>query len=94
MGFRYIVLATTAMAVASPAAAQFDRRYPTAEDYGHQIYLEEYQLPMLSAGPIEPAPSPDGKTIAFTAQGFLWLLDLESDGSSRSADATSLSPSH
>ncbi|EAQ96582.1 CehA/McbA family metallohydrolase [Congregibacter litoralis] len=58
--------------------AQFTNRYPKLDDFGHQIYLEQHELPILAHGPTDPAPSPDGESIAFAAQGWLWLLDLDS----------------
>jgi TolB protein len=42
---------------------------------GHHVYLEGYELPTLTAGPIDPAPAPDGSRIAFASRGWLWLFD-------------------
>ncbi len=55
--------------------AQWVRSYPAAEGYDHQIYLEGYELPIMAIGAMDPAPSPDGSVIAFSARGWLWLLD-------------------
>ena len=60
------------------ASAGWENRYPKVEDYTHHTYLEQHEFPFLSSGPVDPAPSPDGKTLAFAAQGWLWLLDLKS----------------
>ncbi len=60
------------------ALAAWTNRYKKVEDYGHHIYLEQHEFPFLSAGPVDPAASPDGKQLAFAAQGWLWLLNLES----------------
>lgn len=64
------------------AAAQWTHRYPKVEGYSHHVYLEGFELPVLAHGPTDPAPSPDGRSLAFAASGFLWLLDLE-DGVAR-----------
>ena len=58
--------------------AQWSRSYPQAQGYDHQIYLEGYELPVMTAGPMDPAPAPDGRHLAFAAKGWLWLLDMES----------------
>ena len=67
------------MAAAAAAAygAPFANRYPKVSGYNHQIYLEGYDLPVLNAGPSDPAPSPDGRSLAFSARGWLWVMDLE-----------------
>jgi TolB protein len=52
-------------------------RYPQLNDFGHQIYLEQHELPALTNGPTDPAPSPDGKSVAIAAKGWLWIVDLE-----------------
>ncbi|MFN2100048.1 CehA/McbA family metallohydrolase [Altererythrobacter sp. MF3-039] len=72
------VSAAMAMALTiAPANAQWTNQYPKLDSHGHQIYLEQENLPILSSGPVYPAASPDGTTLAFAHQGWLWLLDLE-----------------
>ena len=56
-------------------AAQWTNRYPKIEGYSHHVYVEGFELPMVVAGPTDPAPSPDGRTIAIAARGWIWLLD-------------------
>ena len=34
-------------------------------------------MPILTSGPMDPAPSPDNINIAFAAKGWLWLLNLQ-----------------
>lgn len=63
--------------IAQTADAQWTNHYPKLDDFGHHVYLEQHELPILSHGPVDPAPAPDGKTLAFAAQGWLWLMDLE-----------------
>lgn len=58
------------------AAAQWTHRYPKVTGYGHHVYLEGYELPMLTNGPIDPAPSPDGRRIAFASRGWIWVMEL------------------
>lgn len=65
------------------ASAQWTNQYPKLQGYSHQIYLEQENLPILSSGPVYPAASPDGKTLAFAHQGWLWLLELESGVATR-----------
>ncbi len=57
------------------ASAQWTNRYPKLEGYSHHVYVEGFELPMVVAGPTDPAPSPDGGTIAIAARGWIWLLD-------------------
>ena len=62
---------------APPAHAQWTNRYPKVPGYGHHVYVEGYDLPTMGAGVTDPAPSPDGRTVALASRGWLWLLDLE-----------------
>lgn len=64
---------------APSAIAQKPDRYPPLNDYGHLIYFEQHELPAMAHGPMDPAPAPDGTTLAFAAQGWIWLLDLETN---------------
>jgi len=75
-----------AIICASSTQAQFTNRYPKLDDFGHQIYLEQHELPILSHGPVDPAPSPGGRSIAFAAQGWLWLFDIDSGVATRLTD--------
>ena len=71
------------LSAATQATAQWTHRYPKVEGYSHHVYLEGYELPVLNPGPSDPAPSPDGRTIALSARGWLWLLDLSSGKAER-----------
>ena len=70
------------------AGAQWTRRYPKVEPFGHQLYLEQEHLPILSSGPVYPAPSPDGVTLALAHQGWIWALDLRSGVARRLTNAS------
>ena len=61
-----------------PTLAQWSNRYPEVPSYGHQVYLEGYELPTLSTGIMDPAPAPDGRRLAFSSRGWIWVLELES----------------
>ncbi len=60
------------------------------EGYGHQFYLEQEHLLLLSSGPVYPAPSPDRASIAFAHQGWLWLLDIDSGVARRLTDVAGI----
>ena len=57
-------------------AGQWTNRYPKVAGYNHHVYLEGYELPMLTSGPIDPAPSPDGRSVAFASRGWIWVMDV------------------
>ena len=65
------------------AHAQWDNRYKKLDDFGHHTYLEQHELPILSHGATDPAPAPNGETLAFASKGWVWLLDLESGEATR-----------
>ncbi|WP_298536079.1 CehA/McbA family metallohydrolase [uncultured Algibacter sp.] len=62
---------------------QWSNRYPKVDGFGHHVYLEGYELPILNAGPTDPAPSPIDKRIVFAAKGWLWLMDTNVREASR-----------
>lgn len=65
---------TLLLGAALPAAAQWTNRY-TQVGPGHHVYLEGYELPTLTAGPMDAAVSPDGARIVIAERGWLWLVD-------------------
>ena len=69
----FLLLALTA----NHASAQWVNHYPKLDDFGHHVYLEQHELPILAHGITDPAPSPDGKTIAIASKGWIWLLDID-----------------
>ena len=72
------------------AHAQWNHRYAKLDDFNHHTYLEQHELPILAHGPTEPAPAPDGRHLAFAAQGWLWQLDLETGQATRLTDGPDL----
>ncbi len=61
----------------SAAGGEWTNRYPKVANVAHHVYLEGFNLPTLAHGPTDPAPSPDGRTVAIAARGWLWLMDVE-----------------
>jgi TolB protein len=70
-------LLLAATLVPQPVEAQWTNRYPKVEGYSHHVYLEGFEMPTLTSGPMDPAPSPDGQSVAIAARGWIWVLDVE-----------------
>lgn len=68
---------------ATNAYSQWTNRYPKVEGFGHHVYLEGFELPIMNAGPMDPAPSPSGDEIAFSSRGWLWVMDYETQTARR-----------
>ncbi|HSN73419.1 MAG TPA: CehA/McbA family metallohydrolase, partial [Steroidobacteraceae bacterium] len=85
-GLTTLAAVAAALTLFAPAHAQWVNRYAKLSDFGHHVYLEQHELPFLAAGPIDPAPSPDGRSLAFAAQGWIWVLDLETSTATRLTD--------
>lgn len=60
---------------ATGICGQWTNRYPKIANMSHHVYLEGYNLPTLNQGATDPALSPDGRTLAIAARGWLWLMD-------------------
>ena len=63
--------------------AQWKNRYQKVDGYGHHVYLEGYELPVLSSGPMDPAPSPSNDKVVFSAKGWLWIMDIQTSEATR-----------
>lgn len=73
---RGTVAAGLLLATVTPVAqAQWTNRYPKIAGMSHHVYLEGYELPTLTVGPIDPAVSPDGKFLAVASRGWIWIVD-------------------
>ncbi len=83
-------LASASLVLAASAAAQWTNRYAKLSDFGHHVYLEQHELPILAHGPTDPAPAPDGQHLAFAAQGWIWSLDLKTGIATRLTDSSSV----
>jgi TolB protein len=77
------LLALVTLTSAGAASAQWLNHYPKTEPFAHQLYVEQEHLPILSSGPTYPAPSPDGKSLAVSHQGWIWLLNLKTGVATR-----------
>ncbi len=87
---RFAVALLLAALFSSAASAQWTNRYARLEGYSHHVYVEGFELPISAFGPTDPAPSPDGASVAFAARGWLWLLDLETGVATRLTDSPAL----
>jgi TolB protein len=85
-----IAAVTASLLFPASAGAQWKNRYSKLSDFGHHVYLEQHELPILADGPTDPAPSPDGKSLAFAAKGWIWRLNLESGVATRLTDGSSV----
>lgn len=72
--------------VSQAAFGQWTNRYPKIQGLSHHVYLEGYELPTLTNGPIDPAPSPDGRSVLFSSRGWIWALDLTTGTARRITD--------
>ncbi len=74
--FQSLLLAAgSLLLVHRPADGQWTHRYPLLDSYSHHVYLEGYELPTLGRGPLDAVAAPEGGRIAFSSEGWLWLLD-------------------
>ncbi len=75
MTARCTVLALlAAAALPAVAGAQWTNRYPRNAGYAHHVYLEGYELPVLSAGAFDAVESRRGELVV-ASRGWLWRLD-------------------
>lgn len=70
--------------------AQWTNRYPKVDGYGHHVYLEGYELPVLNSGPMDPAPSPINDQVVFSAKGWLWLYEPNSAKATRVTNSSGM----
>lgn len=80
----------SALTASTSLFAQWTNHYAKLEDFGHHVYLEQHDLPILAYGITDPAPSPDGKQIAIASKGWLWLLDVQSGVATRLTDTNGI----
>ena len=87
---RVLIALTALVTAAAPAAAQFTNRYPKIAGMSHHVYLEGYELPTMNVGPTDPAIAPDGARVAFSARGWIWVLDVASGRATRITDGADM----
>ena len=54
------LLAIAAVLLPIVASPQWTNHYPKVDGFGHHVYLEGYELPVLTTGPMDPAPITSG----------------------------------
>jgi len=74
--FRVLFCALLLSLSAIETLGQWTNRYPKLANVSHHVYLEGYNLPTMNQGATDPAISPDNRTIAFAARGWIWLMDV------------------
>lgn len=75
---RALAVALIPLLLATTISSQWRNRYPKVQGFNHHVYLEGFELPTLNLGPTDPAISPDGRSIALAARGWLWKMDTAS----------------
>ena len=61
-----IAIGLAGVASPSPTSAQWTNRYSKLSDFGHHIYFEQHELPILAHGPTDPAAAPTVASITLT----------------------------
>ena len=69
-------IASLTLCLAASLPAQWIHHHPTVKGYRAHHYFEGYELPIVSNGPMDISPTPDGKALVFSTQGWLWRYDL------------------
>jgi TolB protein len=68
-----IIVVVTVLGILAAGAAASAR----PNRYGHSDREERHMFPAVSAGPLDPAWSPDGRWIAFSMRGDIWKVPAE-----------------
>jgi len=87
---RFLIAFLALMLVAPAAQTQFTNRYPKIAGMNHHVYLEGYELPTMNVGPTDPAVAPGGARVAFSARGWIWVLDVASGRATRITDGADM----
>ena len=83
---QFLIIATF-ISISSYSLGEWTNRYPKVEGQRHHIYLEGYEFPILSSNPKYPAESIDGKHLAFSAHGYIWIMDLNTNVATQLTDS-------
>jgi len=86
----YRFLFVLAVVASGVVQAEWTNRYPQVEGFNHHIYLEGFELPILNAGPMDPALSPDGQSVAFSARGWIWVMNIDARIARRVTDSPAM----
>ena len=78
------------LAPIAQASGQWTNRYPKLAGYGHHVYVEGYELPILNAGITDAAASPVDSSWIVAARGWLWRLDHETGVATRLTSAAGM----
>ena len=81
--YRVLFCAIWVFALALGAFGQWTNRYPKLAGVSHHVYLEGFNLPTMNQGATDPAVSPDNRSLAFAARGWIWVMDLDSRAARR-----------
>jgi TolB protein len=73
--FRSLLFCFLLLTFVGEATGQWTNRYPKVANVSHHVYLEGYNLPTLNQGASDPSLSPDNRTLALAARGWIWLMD-------------------
>ncbi|MEN1727907.1 MAG: CehA/McbA family metallohydrolase [Pseudomonadota bacterium] len=84
------LMLTALLLACSSAQAEWTHSYPLIDGFGHHVYFEGFELPILNAGPTDAAPSPDGTRLALAARGWIWVMDLDSGIARRVTDSAGI----
>ncbi len=76
--FRVLASACVLLLLATSIFGQWTNRYPKLANVSHHVYLEGFNLPTMNAGATDPGVSPDNRSLAFAARGWIWVMDLNS----------------
>lgn len=74
-----VPIAAVILALIAPSflSAQWTNRYPLLKGSAHHVYVEGFEFPSVDGGVLDPAPSPDGSSVAMASRGWIWILDAE-----------------
>ncbi len=74
--FRVLTGALTLLMLTVSGFGQWTNRYPKLANVSHHVYLEGFNLPTMNVGATDPAVSPDNRSVAVSARGWIWVMDL------------------
>ncbi|MBK8151159.1 MAG: CehA/McbA family metallohydrolase [Acidobacteria bacterium] len=88
--FHVLAGALTLLMLTVSGFGQWTNRYPKLANVSHHVYLEGFNLPTMNVGGTDPAVSPDNRSVAFAARGWIWVMDLNSRAAKRVTKASAV----